>query len=125
MTINQIIGTLAGAFIFSFCVNILFGKMVGEFGAIGGWLATGFVVGTIWLLNHNIGLIWQSGTAWVDQATAVGFGCYACSTFRQKDRMGAFVKGIPTLVESIIGGLIAAGILANLHIYSEVFQSYL
>ncbi len=104
-----VIPTFAGAFIFPFLITLCWGKMVEVWGPIGGWMAGGFIVGTSWTLNHGVGLIVQSG-AWVDQAWAAGIGLLAAAIVR-----GASLKrSYSTILFSVIGGLLAAFILAQI-----------
>lgn len=109
MTIQNIITTFAGAFIFPFLIRLLWGKMVEVWGAIGGWMAAGFIVGTTWALNHGVGLIVQKG-AWVDMAWAAGFGLFAASV-AAGDHFG---KGFTNACMAIIGGTLGGFILSCL-----------
>ena len=82
MTFPKIISTIAGGFIFPFLIRLLWGKLVDNFGAIGGWIAGGFIVGTTWTLNHGVGLIYQSGAAWIDMACSIHRFICSFSSFR-------------------------------------------
>lgn len=110
MTIQNVIATFAGGFIFPFLIRLLWGKMVETWGPIGGWMAAGFIVGTSWTLNHGVGLIFQSGPAWVDMAFAAGFGLFAASVF-SGDHFG---KGVVNAIFAIIGGTLGGFILSCL-----------
>jgi hypothetical protein len=109
MTVQNIITTLAGAFIFPFMIRLLWGKFVEDFGSIGGWMAAGFIVGTAWTINHGVGLIVQTG-AWVDMAWAAGIGLFVASAM-SGDNVG---KGLVNAVFAIIGGVIGGFILSCL-----------
>lgn len=100
MTVQLAIATFVGGFIFPFCLRLGWGRLVDSFGAAGGWMAAGFIVGTIWAINHGVGLIFQSGTAWIDMAWAAGTGLLAASVFAG----GSFSKAVPTIVAAILGG---------------------
>lgn len=107
MTLGFAISTFVGAFIFPFLISMCWGKMVDTWGAIGGWMAAGFIVGTTWALNHGVGFIYQSG-ALVDQAWAAGIGLLAGAIYT-----GASLKrSMPTILSSIAGGTIAAFVIA-------------
>ncbi|TDT50347.1 Lin0368 family putative glycerol transporter subunit [Fonticella tunisiensis] len=108
MTLKLAIATFVGAFIFPFLIRLLWGKMVENWGAIGGWMAAGFIVGTTWLLNHGIGMINQSGKAWIDMAWAAGTGLIAASVY-SGDK---FKKAIPTIACAVVGGVFAGFMLS-------------
>lgn len=109
MEINVIIATLVGAFIFPFIIHLVWGKMVKEWGAIGGFMSALFIVGSTWALNHGYGLIGQSGDAWVDMGLAAGVGLFVATTVSG----GNAKKGMPVVVYAIIGGIIG-GFIASL-----------
>ncbi|WP_432667212.1 hypothetical protein R9X47_12455 [Wukongibacter baidiensis] len=110
MTIGLMISTFTGAFIFPFLITLCWGKMVESWGPIGGWMAAGFIVGTVWTLNHGVGMIYQSGEAWIDMAWAAGVGLLAGAIYR-----GASLKrAMPTVLYSILGGAIGAFVLSTL-----------
>lgn len=108
MTVQNIIATLAGAFLFPFIIRLAWGKMVDSWGPIGGWMAAGFIVGTCWTLNHGVGFIFQSGSAWVDMAWAAGFGLFTASLV-SGDKLG---EGLTNAVMAIIGGTLGGFIIS-------------
>ena len=110
MTSSAIITTLAGGFIFPFLIRLLWGQMVEHWGAIGGYMAAGFIVGTTWCLNHGVGCIVQSGAAWVDMAFAAGVGLFVASAL-SGDHVG---KGLVNAFFAIVGGTLGGFILSNL-----------
>jgi hypothetical protein len=110
MTFGQIATTFAGGFIFPFLIRLLWGKMVESWGPVGGWMAAGFIVGTAWTLNHGVGLIYQTGAAWIDMAWAAGFGLFAASA-ASGDNVG---KGLTNAFMAIIGGTLGGLILSFL-----------
>ena len=65
MELGQIISTIVGGFLFPFLIATMWGRLVEAFGPIGGWMAAAFIVGTMWAMNHGLGMIYQSGTAWL------------------------------------------------------------
>lgn len=108
MTIQQAIATVAGAFIFPFLLRLLWGKLMENFGTFGGWLAAGFLIGTTWALNHGVGLIHQTGDAWIDMAFAAGAGLLVASVVRG----GSFSKTVPNLLAAVVGGVLGGMLLA-------------
>jgi hypothetical protein len=108
MTFPLFLGTFAGAFIFPFMIRLLWGKFVDNFGPAGGWMAAGFIVGTAWTLTHGVGAIYQTGGAWVDQAFAAAAGLFGASVMSGDSAS----KAIPTIICSIIGGVLAGFILS-------------
>lgn len=111
MSINLAIATIAGGFILPFVIRIAWEPMVKYFGAAGGFMATAFIVGTIWCLNHGIAtpLITQSGSAWVDMALAAGVGVFVASVVRG----GSVKKAAPHILAAGIAGVIG-GLLLSL-----------
>ncbi len=114
MTAQMIIGTLAGAFIFPFFICMAWGRLVDDFGPAGGWLAAGFIVGTCWALNHGVGLIYQSGPAWIDMAWAAGIGILVNGLVSGAN----FGKTFPSIINAILGGILGGFILACLFTYN-------
>lgn len=111
MTIQNIITTLAGAFIFPFLIRLCWGKFCELWGPIGGWMAAGFIVGTSWTINHGVGLIVQgAGAAWVDMAFAAFSGLFVASALSGDD-IGA---GLTNALFAIIGGTLGGFILSCL-----------
>ena len=108
MNVQNIIATFAGAFIFPFLLRLVWGKMVEDWGSIGGWMAAGFIVGTTWTLNHGVGFIFQSGAAWIDMAWAAGFGLFVAS-LAAGDKLG---EGFTTAIMAIIGGTLGGFIIS-------------
>jgi len=110
MTMALGISTFAGAFIFPFLIRLLWGKFVDDWGVIGSWMAAGMIVGTTWALNHGVGMIHQTGAAWVDMAFAASAGLFAASAV-----CGDCVKkGSLDLTFAIIGGVLGGFILSTL-----------
>ncbi|WP_105616591.1 Lin0368 family putative glycerol transporter subunit [Vallitalea okinawensis] len=105
------ISTFAGGFIFAFMIRLLWGKFVEDWGSIGGWMAAGVIVGTAWTLNHGVGLIYQSGGAWIDMAFAAFSGLFLASAIVDGDDMK---KGLVNAVMGIIGGILGGFILYSL-----------
>jgi len=108
MTLGHAIATTFGGFIFPFLIRMIWGKMVDEWGAIGGWMAAAFIVGTTWAINHGISssMITQSGGAWIDMAFAAGVGVYVASFLKGGKLGGSFVNIGAALVGGVSGGFI-------------------
>ncbi|MBB6218858.1 hypothetical protein HNQ80_005033 [Anaerosolibacter carboniphilus] len=109
MSGGLMISTFAGAFIFPFLISMCWGKLVDNFKAAGGWMAAAFIVGTTWSLNHGVGMIYQSGGAWIDMAWAAGFGLLAGAIY-SGDSLG---KAMPTIICAIVGGTLGGFILST------------
>lgn len=108
MTLQNIIATFVGAFIFPFLIRMLWGKMCENWGNIGGWMAAGFIVGLTWTLNHGVGMIFQTGGAWIDMAWAAGIGLFAASVVSGD----SFGKGFPNYIVALIGGTLGGFVLS-------------
>mgnify|MGYP003533034241 CR=1 FL=1 len=109
MDIKLAIATIVGGFLFPFFIKMYWGTLCDRFGAIGGFLAAGFIVGTAWTINHGLGLITQTG-AWVDMGFAAGIGLIVadlCSGAK-------FTKSIPVIMQALVGGTLAGLILSFL-----------
>jgi len=100
MAFPKIISTMAGAFIFPFLIRLLWGKLVDNFG------------GTTWTLNHGVGLIYQSGAAWIDMAWSAFIGLFVASALSGDD-VG---KGIGMIINAILGGILGGFILYCLYV---------
>ncbi|PKM52768.1 MAG: hypothetical protein CVV00_15730 [Firmicutes bacterium HGW-Firmicutes-5] len=109
MTLQLGLATFSGGFIFAFLIRLLWGELVTNFGPAGGWLAAGFIVGTTWSLNHGVGLIYQTGAAWIDMAYAAGFGLFAANIIVDKADVG---KGFVNIVFAIVGGILGGFLLS-------------
>ena len=107
MTIQLAFATILGGAVFAFLCNFVWGKLVDNFGPIGGWVAAGALVGTTWALNHGINLVYQSGKIWMDMAIAACVGAIVCTCMNG----GKLSKAMPTLCGAIVGGIIAGSAL--------------
>jgi len=105
MTTANMITTFAGAFIFPFLIRLCWGKMCDAWGAIGGWMAAGFIVGTAWTLNHSVGMMVQTG-AWVDMAFAASIGLFVASAMSGDNVQKGLVNVFFALVGGTLGGFI-------------------
>lgn len=68
-------------FIFTFAIQIFWGRLLNKFGGLGGFLAGTFISGSIWIIGHGIKnpLIYQSGSIWIDMAWAPAVGALTFS----------------------------------------------
>lgn len=109
MTVQHMIATIAGGFLFPFLIRLMWGKLVDNFGTFGGWMAALFIVGTTWAINHGAGMIIQGdGGAWIDMGFAAGVGLLVASVVRG----GSFGKAVPNLVAALVGGALGGLILS-------------
>jgi hypothetical protein len=99
-------GGIAGIFVMS-----VWGKFAESYGIAGGWAAALIIIGTMWFLNHHIGILHNPEEgAWVDMALAIA----VCGTLRPVFSAGSItplIDSIPTLTVVILGG-VAGGITA-------------
>ncbi|MBP3041597.1 hypothetical protein J9303_19330 [Bacillaceae bacterium Marseille-Q3522] len=111
MTFGLAIATVFGGFLFPFAIRMMWGRMVKEWGALGGWMAAAFIVGTVWTINHGLlnPLIKQSGEIWIDMALAAAVGIYVASV----SDGGKIKKSLVNIAAAITGG-IAGGFLLSL-----------
>lgn len=121
MTTSEIITTIFGGFMFPFLIVLVWGRLVDRLGPMGGWMAAGFIVGSIWMINHALpgigfadaqltksSLIVQSGDAWIDMAWAAGVGLFVGSAVAGG---GSVKKALPTVITVILGGAFGGWIL--------------
>ena len=93
---------IAGMFVMS-----IWGDWAGAYGNVGGWMAAAFIVGTMWALNHGLGMVYQSGTAWIDMAWAAATGLFFADVFAGKKINGS------TILAGILGGIIGGFVLSS------------
>ncbi|NLA78334.1 MAG: hypothetical protein GX845_02125 [Erysipelothrix sp.] len=110
MTVQHMVATIAGGFLFPFLIRLMWGKLVDNFGTFGGWMAALFIVGTTWAINHGAGMIIQGaeGAAWIDMGFAAGIGLLVASVVRG----GNFGKAVPNLLAALVGGALGGLILS-------------
>lgn len=106
-----IITTFVGGLLFVFFLQIVWGRLVNRFGALGGFLAATLISGTMWILNHGLNkhLIHQSGSIWIDMSWAAAIGGITFSLIVGK----SMKKSIPNIIAAVIGGIVS-GLLINL-----------
>lgn len=108
MSGQAMITTIFGAFIFPLFLRLFWGRLVNKLGAIGGFLASISIVGTIWVFNHgfNSHLIQQSGNTWIDMAWAAAIGVFTASVLSGGKIEKSFLNIGAGLVGGIIGGIV-------------------
>lgn len=109
-TLGHVLTTLFGAAMFPFLIGTIWGKLVEEGKSAGAIFAGFWIVGTVWLMNHGIGLIYQPQMAnsgpWSDMALTAFWGLFFADILRgKKINWAAFGAGI---LGGILGGLVLA-----------------
>ena len=92
-------------------LNNAWSIFVNMFGIKGGWISALILTGTLWFINHHLGIVENKKEAmFIDMGLAVGL----CSLIRDSLLKGisGFVSSIPTFVCVLIGGAIA-GVLGG------------
>ncbi|MDN5331470.1 MAG: hypothetical protein PWP45_695 [Tepidanaerobacteraceae bacterium] len=107
---NNVITTLFGSIIFPLVIGLVWGKLAEEYKTFGGILAGFFVVGTVWLLNHGIGLIYEPQMTrefagpWSDQGLTAFWGLFVADLFAgKKVNWNALLSAI---LGGVLGGLL-------------------
>ncbi|EJD6091729.1 hypothetical protein M0J71_RS00190 [Citrobacter freundii] len=110
MTLNLACATVAGGFLLPFLIRMMWGPMVDNWKALGGWMAATFIVGIAWAINHGIPtpMITQSGTVWVDQALSVGIGVWLASALTG----GKVRQSLKNVFSAILGGTLGGFLLS-------------
>ncbi len=101
-------GAIAGIFVMS-----VWGRFAKEYGIAGGWFAALIIIGTMWFLNHHVGILHNPEEgAWVDMGLAIGV-CGTLIPVFSSMSISPLVESIPTLLIVILGG-IAGGIVGEM-----------
>jgi len=93
-TWQHVLTTVFGGLIFPLMIGLVWGKLAEDFKSFGGVLAGFFIVGTIWLLNHGIGLMYEPQMAgdlpgpWSDMALVASGGCLWLTFLKAKRLTG-------------------------------------
>ena len=132
----SIFTTIFGSAFVAFFIAIAWGKLVELYGALGGLIGGGAIVGTFWILNHKLpgfgighdgfghqyGLIVQGdGAPWIDMGLAVCVGLFTASFLeglRKKKIDPAQPCGgtllaevLPRVLSVILGGMAGGAIV--------------
>ncbi|WP_432667213.1 hypothetical protein R9X47_12460 [Wukongibacter baidiensis] len=107
------IGTMIGGAIAGIFVMSVWGKFAETYGIGGGWFAALIIIGTMWFLNHHVGILHNPEEgAWVDMALAIGV-CGTLIPVFAKLSIKPLFGSIPTLLIVIAGG-VTGGIVGEM-----------
>jgi len=112
------LGTVVGTAIAGMFVMSVWGQFVTEYGIVGGWFAGFIIIGTMWMVNHYVGIHCNDGS-WVDMALGIGVAGYARGMFEQGIQAG--IDSLPTLSLVLLGGMLGGyvAILLENHLKEE------
>ncbi len=108
------LGTVIGTAIAGMFVMSVWGAFAGAYGIAGGWFAGLLIIGTMWFMNHALGLINNDG-AFVDMAVGIGMAGTMRDVFMNGGQV--FVDTLPTLIIVLIGGIVGGFTAAKLEKY--------
>ncbi len=108
------LGTIIGTAIAGMFVMSVWGALAGAYGIGGGWFAGFAIIGTMWFLNHYVGIHNNDG-AWVDMALGIGVAGTMKDVFINGIEAG--IAALPTLVVVIIGGIVGGLTAYKLEVY--------
>ncbi|HEY3320513.1 MAG TPA: hypothetical protein VGP72_08610 [Planctomycetota bacterium] len=132
----SVLTTIFGGFCVTFTLILCWGKLVEDFGPMGGGLAAAFIVGTFWIVNHKLpgfginpeclkdadgvmkqfGLVYQGyqgNSPWVDMGTTICIGLWVFGLCEAKkgEKMAAAKESAPRVLACVLGGAIGGAIL--------------
>jgi hypothetical protein len=96
------LGTIIGTAIAGIFVMSVWGAFAEAYGIGGGWFAGLIIIGTMWFLNHAVGIINNDG-AFVDMAAGIGMAGTMRDVFLHGGE--AFTSSLPTLIVVLLGGI--------------------
>ncbi|SHK16527.1 Lin0368 family putative glycerol transporter subunit [Paramaledivibacter caminithermalis] len=108
------LGTILGTAIAGMFVMSVWGKFVEAYGIGGGWFAGLAIIGTMWFLNHYIGIHNNDG-AWVDMALGIGVAGTMRGVFESGIQAG--IDSLPTLAITLLGGIVGGLAAYKLEVY--------
>ncbi|MDN5331067.1 MAG: hypothetical protein PWP45_292 [Tepidanaerobacteraceae bacterium] len=114
-TWQHVLTTVFGSIIFPLIIGLAWGKLVEDNKSFGGVLAGFFIVGTVWLLNHGIGLMYEPQMGgnlpgpWSDMALAAFWGLFVAD----------LLEGKKIELEPILSGILG-GVLGGLLLFAMV-----
>lgn len=108
------LGTILGAAIAGMFVMSVWGAFSNAYGIGGGWFAGLIIIGTMWFLNHYVGIHNNDG-AFVDMAVGIGVAGTMRDVFLHGTQAGA--ASLPTLAVTIIGGVCGGLVAYKLEVY--------
>lgn len=108
------LGTILGTAIAGIFVMSVWGAFAETYGIGGGWFAGLAIIGTMWFLNHYIGIHNNDG-AWVDMALGIGMAGTMKDVF--KGGIEAGIASMPTLLVVLAGGIFGGLAAYKLEVY--------
>jgi len=108
------LGTIIGTAIAGMFVMSVWGAFVTEYGIGGGWFAGFAIIGTMWFLNHYVGIHNNDG-ACVDMALGIGVAGTMRGVF--DNGIAAGIDSLPTLAVVAIGGIVGGITAYKLEVY--------
>lgn len=106
-----------GYFLAAVIINGCWGFFINRFGVLGGYFAALFLTGSMWYINHHVGLInHDKDSAFID----MGLGVAVCLVVKGYMINGgdSIISSIPTFVYvvigAVLGGYVAVVIEKNL-----------
>ncbi|NLC66655.1 MAG: hypothetical protein GX752_06930 [Clostridium sp.] len=85
---------------------------------LGGWLAGLIIIGTMWFLNHYVGLIENlDSKAFVDMGWGIAWTGLLRDVFMKGG--GAFVESLPTIGLVTVGAILAGFVINLINKYNE------
>ena len=107
------LGTVVGTAIAGMFVMSVWGAYATKYGIAGGWFAGFIIIGTMWYLNHYLGILHNpEGAAWVDMALGIGTAGLMRGVF-SAGSIEPLVTSLPTLTVVLVGGILG-GVTAAL-----------
>lgn len=97
------LGTIIGTAIAGMFVMSVWGAFAGKYGIGGGWFAGFIIIGTMWFMNHYIGMVYNNG-AFIDMALGIGVAGTMRDVFNNGIQVG--IESLPTLLTVIVGGIV-------------------
>lgn len=95
------VGTILGSAIAGIFVMSVWGGFAEAYGIAGGWFAGLIIIGSMWYLNHYLGLIDNPG-AFIDMGLGIGVAGFMRDVFINGSHVA--VESLPTLVIVLVGG---------------------
>lgn len=106
-----------GYFLASVIINGCWGFFINRFGVLGGYFAAFLLTGSMWYINHHVGLIkHDKDSAFVDMGLGIAI-CIVAKGYIESG-VGSVISSIPTFVYvaigAALGGYVAVVIEKNI-----------